>query len=106
MNNDPPQLPRHVPEWLKYLLALPADASRAELENEWQTFVVPLVARGPAHLWDLEITRLMTSGLPASKCERAFGATRYGQKLKNSIEREGRIRARAAAHPSKPPFAK
>ena len=105
MNNEAPQPPRQPPLYLKYLMALPQDCTREEFENAWRTEVEPLIANGPAHLWNFHVRQLMTAGLPASKCDRALSHTRFGQSLKNSVEREAKARARAAANPTKPPFA-
>lgn len=94
--------PAAVPTYLKYLLGLPGDASRDELETEWNSQVVPLLNSGPAHLFDKESSLLMAGGVTGPTARRLFKGTKRGAKLADAAEREGRLRARQAQ--SKPPF--
>jgi hypothetical protein len=107
MNSDLSQLskpPRDVHVLFKYLLGLPSDASQQEIENEWANTCVPLINRGPLHLFDREALQLMAGGLTGDQARRVFKQTRRGQQLWNSADREGKIRASKAA--ATPPFLK
>lgn len=103
MNGDLSQPPRDTHVLVKYLLGLPQDATRQELENEWTNQVVPLMNVGPSHLFDREALQLMAGGLTGDQARRVFKQTRRGQQLWKAAEREGKLRAsKAAATPQFP----
>jgi hypothetical protein len=97
MNGDLSKPPRDVHLLVKYMLGLPQDATRQELENEWANQVVPLLNVGPSHLFERESNQLMAAGVPGDKARRIFKQTRRGQQLRNAADREGKIRAQKAA---------
>lgn len=96
------QPPSDVPDYLKFLLGLPSDATREQLANEWSNQVVPLLNSGPIHLFQKEAMALMAAGIPGEQARRLYKATKRGQQLWNAADREGKIRARLST--AKPPF--
>ncbi len=99
MNTSPDhsQPPQDVPDYLKFLLGLSSDCTREELANEWANCVVPLLNRGPIHLAEREAMHLTGAGLTGEQARRVYKQTTRGKKLFAAAEREGQIRARAAA---------
>jgi hypothetical protein len=91
-----------IPLVVKYLMGLPQDASRQEVEREWGAQVVPLVNLGPQALFDREAEMLMAAGLTGPQARRVFKATKRGQMLADSSERDAKARVRAQQ--SKPGF--
>ncbi len=105
--NTAPQFstpPNDPPVYLKYLLGLSSDCSKEELQNAWSHQVTPLENSGPIHLFQKEAMALMAAGIPGEQARRLYKATKRGQQVWDAAEREGRVRARAAA--AKPPFIK
>ena len=100
MNGDLSKPPRDVHVLVKYLLGLPQDATRQELESEWASQVVPLMNVGPSHIFNREATQLMAAGIPGERARRLYKQTSRGTKLADAADREGKIRAqKAVAHP-------
>ncbi len=89
--------PRVVPLYVKYLLGCSQDASREEVTNAWTSQVIPLTNRGPIAVFDREALQLMAAGVSGADARRLYKKTARGQQLWDAADREGKIRARAAA---------